>query len=180
MLLKTATSIAFATACLTAVATMPTHAQTAGAGGSAAGHPGAQTYQGSTAPNWSQGNPGSASGSYAPQANQGNYGAGSSNYAPQGNMSSYPAGTGGTEVVTNGPQGSPPSNWSAQQNVRQSERYDRLLETNRGFREARMRRECGPITDQELRQQCLASFHQDEPYSGSSSPRRHTRSEMGR
>jgi len=120
------------------------------------------------------------SGSYAPQANQGNYGTGSSNYAPQGNMSSYPAGTGGTEVVTNGPQGSPPSNWSAQQNVRQSERYDRLLETNRGFREARMRRECGPITDQELHQQCIASFGQDEPLSGSSSSRRHTRSEMGR
>ena len=80
---------------------------------------------------------------------------------------------GGTEVITNGPQGSPPSNWSAQQNVRQSERYDRLLETNRGFREARMRRECGPITDPELHQQCIASFGQDEPLSGSSSSRRH-------
>jgi hypothetical protein len=189
MLLKTATSLAFATACLTAVATMPGHAQTAGAGGSAAGYPGgqtnpgAQTYQGSTAPNWSQGNPGSTSGSYAPQANQGNYGAGSANYAPQsnqGNMTSSPTGMGGTEVMTNGPQGSSPPNWSAQQNVRQSERYDRLLETNRGFRQARMRRECGPITDADLHQQCLASFHQDEPYSGSSSPRRHTRSEMGR
>ena len=95
-------------------------------------------------------------------------------------MSSSPAGMGGTEVITNGPQGSPPSNWSAQQNVRESERYDRLLETNRGFREARMRRECGPITDPDLRQQCLASFHQDEPYSGSSSSGRHTRSELGR
>ncbi len=127
MLRKTATSLAFATACLTAIATMPAYAQTAGAGG----YPGAQTYQGSTAPNWSQGNPGSTSGSYAPQANQGNYGAGSANYAPQsnqGNMSPPPAGMGGTEVVTNGPQGTPPSNWSAQQNVRQSERYDRLLE----------------------------------------------------
>jgi hypothetical protein len=119
-------------------------------------------------------------GSYAPQANQGNYGAGPSNYPPQGNASSYPAGTGGTEVITNGPQGSPPSNWSAQQNVRESQRYDRLLETSRGFREARMRRECGPISDPELHQQCLASFHQDEPYSGSSSSRRHTRSDMGR
>jgi hypothetical protein len=160
MLLKTATGLAFATACLTAVATMPASAQTAGAGGSAAGYPGAQTYP-----------------------NQGNYGAGSANYAPQssqGDMTSSPTGMGGTEVMTNGPQGSPPPNWSAQQNVRQSERYDRLLETSRGFREARMRRECGPITDAELHQQCLASFHQDEPYSGSSSPRRHTRSEMGR
>ncbi len=159
-MLKTATSLAFATACLTAIATMPAHAQTMGAGSA----PGAQTYQGSTSPNWSQGNPGST---YAPQYNQ-------------GNMSSSPAGMGGTEVVTNGPQGAPPSNWSAQQNVKQSERYDRLLETSHAFREARMRRECGPITDQQLRQQCLASFHQDEPYSGSSSSSRHTRSDLGR
>ena len=167
MLLKTATSLAFATACLTAVATMPGYAQTAGAGGSAAGSPGAQTYQGSTAPNWSQGNSGSTSGSYAPQANQ-------------SNMSSSPAGMGGTEVVTNGPQGSPPPDWSAQQNVRQSQRYDRLLETSRGFREARMRKECGPITDPQLHQQCLASFHQDEPYVGSSASRRNYRTESGR
>jgi hypothetical protein len=85
-----------------------------------------------------------------------------------------------TEVVTNGPQGSPPPNWSARQNVIESQRYDRLLETNRGFREARMRKECGPITDPDLRQQCLASFHQDEPYMGSSTPRRQSRSESGR
>ena len=175
MLPKTATSLAFATACLTAIAMTPAHAQKM-APGEAPG----TSYQGTTAPNWSQGNSGAASGSYAPQANQGDYGAGPSNYAPQGNMSSYPAGTGGTEVITNGPQGSPPSNWSAQQNVRESQRYDRLLETSRGFREARMRRECGPITDPELHQQCVASFGQDEPYSGSSSSRRHTRSDMGR
>jgi hypothetical protein len=165
MLPKTATSLAFATACLTAIATMPAYAQTMGAGSA----PGAQTqtYQENTAPNWSQGNPGSTSGYNAPQANQ-------------GTMSSSSAGTGGTDVITNGPQGAPPPNWSAQQNVRESQRYDRLLETNRGFREARMRRECGPITDPELHQQCLASFHQDEPFSGSSSSRRHTRSDMGR
>jgi hypothetical protein len=99
---------------------------------------------------------------------------------PQGDMSSYPAGTSGTEVVTNGPQGTPPANWSARQNVIESQRYDRLLETNRGFREARMRKECGPITDPQLRQECLASFRQDEPFAGSSSSRRHTRSDMGR
>jgi hypothetical protein len=123
MLLKTATSFAFATVCLTAVATLPAHAQMA-----------------------------------APDAP-------------------------GTEVVTNGPQTNPgdmtPS-WSARQNVIQSQRYDRLLETNRGFRQARMRKECGPITDPELRQQCLASFHQDEPYTGSSTARRNERSESGR
>ena len=111
MLPKTAIRLAFATACLTAIATMPAYAQTMGAGSA----PGAQTYQGSTAPNWSQGNSGAGSANYAPQPNQ-------------GDMSSSPAGMGGTEVITNGPQGSPPSNWSAQQNVRESQRYDRLLE----------------------------------------------------
>jgi hypothetical protein len=117
MLLKSAASIAFATACLAAVATAPAQAQMAG---------------------------------------------------------TYP---GGTQVVTNGPQadqGDTSPNWSARQNVIQSERYDRLLESNRSFREARMRRECGPISDPQLRQSCLASFHQDEPFSGSSAPRQRT------
>ena len=120
MLLKTATGLAFATVCLTAVAALPAHAQMA----SPSGPP--------------------------------------------------------TEVVTNGPQGSPPPDWSARQNVVESHRYDRLLETNRGFRQARMRKECGPITDPQLREQCLASFRQDEPYAGSSTSRRASRSDMGR
>jgi hypothetical protein len=93
MLLKTAMSLAFATACLTALATMPAHAATV---------------------------------------------------------------------------------WSAQKNVAESHHYDRMLETNRAFRQARMRKECGPITDSQLRQTCLASFGQDEPYSGSSMPRHRT------
>ena len=124
MLFKTTTSLALATACLTAVATMPAHAQMAGP--------------------------------YEPSR---------------------------TEVVTNGPQTNPgdaSSSWSAQRNVTQSQQYDRLLETNHGFRQARMRKECGPISDPELRQACLASFNQDEPYAGSSTPRRSDRSESGR
>jgi hypothetical protein len=64
--------------------------------------------------------------------------------------------------------------------VEESQRYDRLLETNRGFRQARMHKECGPITDPELRQQCLASFGQEEPYTGSSTSHRNYRSEAGR
>ena len=112
MLLKSATSLVFATACLTAVAALPAGAQMA-----------------TTAP------------------------------------------PGGTQTVTNGPQADPgdtsPS-WSARQNVVQSQRYDKALETNRGFREARMKKECGPITDPQLHQQCLASFKQDEPFSGAS------------
>ena len=55
------------------------------------------------------------------------------------------------------------SSATARQNVIQSERYDRLLETNRSFRQARMRRECGPITDPQLHQSCLDSFAQYEP-----------------
>ncbi len=150
MLLKTATSLAFATACLTAIASVPAHAQMAGPGGAPPGYSGPQSYQGGT------------------------------NYAPQNMPAQGMSSPGGTEVMTNGPQGSPPSNWSARQNVIESHQYDRLLESNRGFREARMRKECGPITDPELHQQCLASFRQDEPSTGSSTSGRQSRSESGR
>jgi hypothetical protein len=54
------------------------------------------------------------------------------------------------QVITNGPQANVESqspNWSARQNVINSERYDRLVDTNGAFRQARMRKECGPITD---------------------------------
>lgn len=67
---------------------------------------------------------------------------------------------------------SPANAESARQNVIQSQRYDRLLETNRRFRNARMRKECGPITDPQLRGSCLASFSQQEPFVGSSATRR--------
>jgi hypothetical protein len=73
------------------------------------------------------------------------------------------------QVVTNGPQTSPGDvspNWSAQRNVIESAQYDRLLETNRGFREVRMRKECGPVNDPQLHADCLASFNQDEPSRG--------------
>jgi hypothetical protein len=142
MLLKTATSLAFGAACLTALSTLPAQAQM---GGPAPAYSGPQTYQ--------------------------------------GNMPSSSAATGGAEVVTNGPQTSPgdtSTSWSARRNVIESQQYDRLLETNRAFREARMRKECGPIADAELHQQCLASFRQDTPYTGSSVPSRSTRSDYGR
>ena len=90
---------------------------------------------------------------------------------------------GGAMVVTNGPQtnaGDVSPSWSARQNVIESERYDRLLETSHAFREARMRKECGPITDPQLRADCFASFNQDEPYMGSSTPPRSYRSGYGR
>jgi len=130
MMPKTTTSLAFAAACLTAIATMPAHAQVAGTYGSTTGYngPGNMPY--------------SSAGTNGPQANH-------------SDMS---------------------SSASARRNVIQSQHYDRSLETNRAFRHARMRKECGPISDPELRQSCLASFSQDEPHKGSSSSRRSHRS----
>jgi hypothetical protein len=69
---------------------------------------------------------------------------------------------------------------SARRNVIESRQYDREVETNRAFRQARMRKECGPITDPELRQSCLASFNQEEPQMGSSTSNRSHGSGSGR
>src|SRR5256884_8349276 len=80
------------------------------------------------------------------------------------------------ELVTNGPQASRGDfgDWSARRNVIESRHYDRLLQTSPGFRHARMRRECGPIRDPQLRSSWLASFDQYEPMVGSSiAPRRY-------
>lgn len=44
------------------------------------------------------------------------------------------------------------------QNVHKSQQYDHLVSTNGSFRASRMRKECGPITDAELRADCLGSF----------------------
>jgi hypothetical protein len=66
--------------------------------------------------------------------------------------------------VTYPPQ---PPGWSPKRNVLQSEQYTWLLEHNRTFREARMRKECGPITDPQLHENCLASFAQYSPWAGS-------------
>ena len=80
------------------------------------------------------------------------------------------------ELVTNGPQASRGDfgDWSARRNVIESRHYDRLLQVSPGFRHARMRRECGPISDPQLRSSCLSSFNQYEPMVGSSiAPRRH-------
>ena len=75
--------------------------------------------------------------------------------------------------VTNGPQADPgdfsPS-WSAKQNVIESRSYDRLLETNPAFRQTRIQKECGPISDPQLHARCVASFNRNEPYAGSPAP----------
>jgi Spy/CpxP family protein refolding chaperone len=48
-------------------------------------------------------------------------------------------------------------------NVRKSQQYDYLVATNSSFRAYRMRKECGPIRDPELRASCVGSFNEYEP-----------------
>jgi hypothetical protein len=67
--------------------------------------------------------------------------------------------------------------WSPRQNVIEGKQYEQLLRTNPAFRQARMRKECGPITDPQLRESCRASF---ERYADSSKPPRHYHSSAGR
>ncbi len=69
--------------------------------------------------------------------------------------------TSGVEVITNGPQVNPgdrSGSWSAQQNVRDSERYEAVVHANGSFRANRMSKECGPINDPQLHANCVASF----------------------
>jgi hypothetical protein len=83
--------------------------------------------------------------------------------------------TGGDTVVVTPPPRVDPGdvNWEPQRNVREARQYDRVLEMNPSFRMARIRKECGPITDPQLREDCIASFDQYEPLVAStSSPQR--------
>src|SRR4051812_25141382 len=74
-----------------------------------------------------------------------------------------------TQVITNGPEWSPGDrSASAARNNAESAHYDRLLERSPAFRSARVRKECGPVTDPQLRQECLASFAQYGPNMGRS------------
>lgn len=56
-----------------------------------------------------------------------------------------------------------PGQESAQQNVRESEQYERLLCTNPGFRAQRIQMECAPIGDPQLHEGCVASFNCGSP-----------------
>ncbi len=70
--------------------------------------------------------------------------------------------TQGDQVITNGPQSrgvEDSGTWSARANVIQSERYQRLVNDDAAFRRARMIKECGPVTDPQLHEQCIASFN---------------------
>jgi len=154
VIIKSAARLAFAAGCLTAIVTLPmAHAQMGAPGGYGYGPPPGP---------YGYGPPPRANG-YGPPPGVYGYGPPQGAYAPQSQYVAPPpsAGTAGTQLITNGPQTNPgdisPS-WSAQRNVAESEQYDRLLKGNPAFRQARMRKECGPITDRQLHQQCLDSF----------------------
>ena len=139
MIIESATRLAFAAVCLTAIATLSVaHAQ--------------MGYWPSPSPY------GPPPGAYGYGPPPGAYGPAPGTYAPQSRYVPPPA---GPQVITNGPQTSPgdvsPS-WSPQRNVAESAQYERLLKESPAFRQARMRKECGPITDPQLHRQCLDSF----------------------
>jgi hypothetical protein len=172
MIIGSATRLVFAAGCLTAVLTLPmAHAQMGALGGYGYGPPpGAYGYGPPPGP-YGYGAPQGAyppPGAYGPSARApygappGRYGAPSGPY-PQTQYVAPPpsAGTAGKQLITNGPQTNPgdvSSTWSAQRNVVESEQYERQLKGNQAFRQARMRKECGPITDPQLHRQCLDSF----------------------
>ena len=54
---------------------------------------------------------------------------------------------------------------SAEQNVRESQQYERLLCTNPSFRAKRIAQECGPVTDRQMHDNCVASFQCGGPSS---------------
>ena len=62
-------------------------------------------------------------------------------------------------IAAAGPAAAQSRGWeSPAQNVRESQQYEQLVCSNAAFRERRIREECGPITDPQLRESCLASF----------------------
>ncbi len=61
-------------------------------------------------------------------------------------------------LIAAGPALAAPRSESAEQNVRESEQYERLLCTNPSFRAKRIAQECGPITDRQMHDNCVASF----------------------
>ena len=63
------------------------------------------------------------------------------------------------DVYSNAPKADPgDSNWSAKQNVVDSDRYEKLVHTSPAFRAARIQKECGSINEADLHQQCVDSF----------------------
>ena len=68
-------------------------------------------------------------------------------------------------LIAAGPALAAPRSESAEQNVRESEQYERLLCTNPSFRAKRIAQECGPVTDRQMHDNCVASFQCGGPSS---------------
>jgi hypothetical protein len=84
----------------------------------------------------------------------------------------------GAEVVTNGPRINPGDRtgaWSAERNVRDSQRYERLTHTSGSFRADRIRRECGTLHGRRAHAECVASFGRHEGSSRSNGDYRNDR-----
>jgi len=58
-------------------------------------------------------------------------------------------------------QAQTPPDPGAAANVRQSQTYEQVLQSNPSFRAKRMQQECGPVTDPQLHANCVASFGGD-------------------
>jgi len=68
---------------------------------------------------------------------------------------------GRVELYSDAPKYEPgdnPANWSARENVVESQHYEQLLRTNPAFLQSRINRECGSITEPDLYQQCVETF----------------------
>jgi hypothetical protein len=61
-------------------------------------------------------------------------------------------------IAAAGASAQAPVNQSAEENVRASRQYESLLCTNPAFRAKRIAQECGPLTDPQLHQNCVASL----------------------
>ena len=64
-----------------------------------------------------------------------------------------------TGFAANASAQAPTPAWpGAAANVKQSQQYEQVLRSNPAFRAKRMQQECGPITDPQLHESCVASF----------------------
>lgn len=84
----------------------------------------------------------------------------------------------GAEVVTNGPRVNPgdrAGSWSAERNVRNSQRYERLTHTSGRFRADRVRRECGSVHGRRAHVECVASFGRHQGSTGPNGGNRNDR-----
>jgi len=81
---------------------------------------------------------------------------------PPAVIAPMPPGPGEVEFFSDTPKVEPgdnPANWSARQNVIESQRYERLVHTNPAFRASRIRKECGGYSDPQAFRKCASTFN---------------------